>query len=131
MRTPGFLITHLRWSNRALLSSVESNARTFRPEVRAFIPDFDGVDYTVVTSKIDISRHTARGNSLSDLDLFTGTVVKVNNNVTKFDWRKIDFKLKSVESAIRLSDFYLVVIGGSVDVGLAKIGPTSRICSDR
>jgi len=78
-----------------------------------------------VTSKIDIPRCTARGNSLTDLNLFAGAVVIVNHDVAELDGRKIDLQLQGVESPIRLSDFNSVMIGGSIDVGLTKKGPTS------
>jgi len=40
------------------------------------------------------------------------------------DWCAIDFDLKGSEPSLRSPDFDLVVVGRSIDVGLAQIDPT-------
>jgi hypothetical protein len=97
-----------------------------RSVIRAFIPDFNSIDYAVVTSKIDVPRGASRVNLLTHLNLFAGAVVVMNDDVAELDRGKIDLKLKGVESPIGLSDFDFVVIGWPIDVGLAEKDPTSR-----
>jgi hypothetical protein len=50
----------------------------------------------------------------------------VDHHVVELDRCAVDFDLEGIESSFRSSYFYVVVIGGAVDVSLTKIDPASR-----
>src|SRR5213593_157629 len=97
--------------------------RTALAPARTRVPEFDAVDDSPVTGQIDHPRRAAGRNFVPDRDRLRAAVTEMNDHAVEFYGGSFDAYLYSAIFAACGGNHDVVVINGSIHIGLAQIFP--------